>query len=137
MQPHIISRCLTCASTHTQHGNVFKQVYKVHQTPKCVHMWCRYSKDGLQGLVSLRNKDRAIASVMQQLADKHCLEVHLILLQKDKSGVTDGYKDFDEVYANYWTALHCVMLDGQPGRLVDMNVWPKEIIQVHNKVAGH
>lgn len=97
---------------------------------------CRYSEDGLQGLTSLKNKDRAVASVLQSLAAEQCLEVYLAFVRQDEMGTADGYAgcwSMDEVCNTELHASKWMELDGSKHGIQGLHIDPKEFLQVQSR----
>ncbi len=54
----------------------------------------RYTQDGLRGLASLKNADRAAATMLLPLVQEGLLEVHLGLVEKFEAGAGDEEEDY-------------------------------------------
>ena len=94
---------------------------------------CRYSKAGLQGITSLKNKDRAVASILHSLAADNLLEVHIAFVHKDEAGSAvdcSGFWEMMEVLEEHHRLCDWIKIDGSPAGIEDVDFSPKEILQV-------
>ena len=95
----------------------------------------RYCEAGLQNLCDLKNKDRAVASVLQSVADLGCIDVHLVLVSKHETGTAEGAPGhwyMDDVNDIQYTARHWMRLDGTSPGYHDVFMEADEILQARD-----
>lgn len=94
----------------------------------------RYSEAGLQSLSNLKNKDRAVAAVLQQLASSGCLDVYIVFVSKHEMGTAEGYDNdwcMDEVYDTDYKAKGWLRLDANsPAFKEEVVIEARELLQV-------
>ena len=100
----------------------------------CATLSCRYSEAGLRNLTNLKNKDRAVAAILQHLARSGCLDVHIVFILKHEMGSAEGYAGdwcMDEVHDTDYKAKGWVSLDGSsPDFTEEVVIEAGEILQV-------
>lgn len=84
---------------------------------------------------SLKNHDRAVACILQQLVNTGCLDVHLVFVSKHESGCAGGggyLGDWymEEVYETDYQAKDWMRLDGSKPAYAAVSVDAEEILQV-------
>ena len=76
----------------------------------------RYTKDGLTGIDTLKDRDRALATILQRVAAEGYLEVYLATITKSESGPCDADDTMVDVYELECTINDWICLDGsKPG----------------------
>ena len=86
----------------------------IHAALRSAHTrlpWCRYSQDGLTGVSSLKNRDRAVAAILHDLVRQGHLHAYLVILTRYEGG--SGYNhDIDYSAVRELKAGHVLNLDG-------------------------
>ena len=85
----------------------------------------------------MKNKDRAVASILQSLVADTMLELHLAFVHKQDSGPAEGCPgEFSmyEVHESSHTLRDWVKLDGTPAGFREVHIDPDEILQVRGSV---
>ena len=76
----------------------------------------RYTKDGLTGIDTLKNRDRALATLLQRVAAEGHLELYLATITKSESGPCDADDTMVDVYELEYSINDWLCLDGSnPG----------------------
>ena len=103
---------------------------------------CRYTQAGLKGgLASLKANDKAVVTLLQQVAAQGHITLHLATISKQETGGADGcgddYDDYDMmgdaelIDADCtWHAGDWVCLDGSKPKLAKQEITPEAILQV-------
>ena len=101
-------------------------------------MACRYSQAGLKGLHTLKNRDRAVGTILQTLVQAGSLDAYLVKVSKHVNGPASGSErygwelvDAEETHeATEWQSL-----DGVPVGMPHLGFAVEDIVQVSGVCA--
>ena len=97
----------------------------------------RYTKDGLTGIDTLKNRDRALATVLQRVAKEGNMEVYLASITKSESGACDPEDEtMVDVCDSECTIEDWISFDGSEPDLVSDCFTMDEIFQVRQSKCG-
>lgn len=100
---------------------------------------CRYSEAGLKGLINLKNKDRAVALVLKQLAEAGLIDVHIVFIHKHEMGTGEGYDgnwSMGDVCDTDYKAQNWMRLNGTKAGLKAVDIGADDILQVEAVTHG-
>lgn len=84
----------------------------------------------MTGLDTLKNRDRALATVLQRVAAEGHLDVYLATITKSESGPCDADDTLVDVYDSECRLENCICLDGSKANFHEASFEMDEVFQV-------